>query len=120
MRVSRIILRVSNLERARAFWVDRVGLEVKGGSGGEFLFLDGGSVDLILNRDDADPRHSLTEVVFETDDVMSAYESLRRRGVEFMVEPRAVTSEGHRNLVAAHFRDPDGHLASITGWVDRS
>lgn len=107
------------MERARAFWVDRVGLQVKAGSG-EFLFLDGGSVELILNRDDADPGHSLTEIVFETEDVMSAYEQLRGRGVEFMVEPRTVNSDGSRDLVATHFRDPDGHLASITGWVDKS
>lgn len=118
MRVSRIILRVSDIERARAFWVDRVGLRMRAGSG-EFLFLDAGPVDLILNHDDADPGHSLTEIVFETDDLMSAYESLRQRGVEFMVEPRAVTSDGDRDLFAAHFRDPDGHLASITGWVDK-
>lgn len=119
MRVSRIILRVANMERSRAFWVDAVGLTVKG-SAGDFIFLDGGPIDLILSRDDADPGHSLTEVVLETDDVMAAYETLRQRGVEFMVEPRAVMSEGGRDLLAAHFRDPDGHLASITGWKGTS
>lgn len=119
MRLSRIILRVANMERSKRFWVDSVGLRIKGSSG-EFLFLDGGSVDLILSHDEADPGHSLTEIVFETEDVMSVYESLRQRGVEFIVEPRPVMAEGARELLAAHFRDPDGHLASITGWRDRS
>jgi hypothetical protein len=39
-------------------------------------------------------------------------------GVPFEVEPRPVTSDGERTLLAAHFRDPDGHLVSVTGWVD--
>ena len=119
MRVSRIILRVANMEMARAFWVDAVGLEVKG-SAGEFLFLDGGPIELILTHDEADPGHSLTEIVFGVDDVMSIYESMSGRGVEFMVEPRAVMTDGDRELLAAHFRDPDGHLASITGWKNNS
>jgi catechol 2,3-dioxygenase-like lactoylglutathione lyase family enzyme len=119
MKFSRIILRVADLDRARSFWADAVGLAVKGSSG-EFVFLDAGAVELILNRDASDPGRSMTEIVFESEDVVAVYESLRERGVEFLVEPRPVTSEGDRDLLATHFRDPDGHLASITGWVDKS
>jgi len=118
MKVSRIILRVADLDRARSFWADTVGLPVKGSSG-EFLFLDAGPVELILNLDTSGPGRSMTEIVFESEDVMAVYESLRERGVEFLVEPRPVTSDGDRDLLATHFRDPDGHLASITGWAER-
>jgi hypothetical protein len=59
-----------------------------------------------------------TEIVIEVDDVASAYASMKERGVPFEVEPRPVTSDGQRTLLAAHFRDPDGHAASITGWVE--
>ncbi len=37
--------------------------------------------------------------------------------VEFRVEPREVMRQGDRALHAADFRDPDGHVLSITGWV---
>jgi hypothetical protein len=28
-----------------------------------------------------------------------------------------VTTAGDRTLHATHFRDPDGHFWSVTGWV---
>jgi hypothetical protein len=56
--------------------------------------------------------------VIEVDDVAAAYGSMKERGVPFEVEPRPVTSDGQRTLLAAHFRDPDGHATSVTGWVD--
>lgn len=117
MRIGRVILRVSDLDGSIEFWSKKVGFEVIGG-GGPFAFLDGGSVQLALNQVDtvpADP--SLTEIVIESDDVRPAYDELADRGVPFEVELRAVTTDGNRELLAAHFRDPDGHLASITGWV---
>jgi hypothetical protein len=55
----------------------------------------------------------------EFDDVRAAYEELSGRGVPFEIELRPVTSDGERDLLAAHFRDPDGHVASVTGWVTR-
>ena len=60
-----------------------------------------------------------TEIVMEFDDVRAAYEELSGRGVPFEIELRPVTSDGERDLLAAHFRDPDGHVASVTGWVTR-
>ena len=118
MRLARIILRISDIERSVEFWSQTVGLQVVGG-GGPFQFLDGGGVQLALNEvnglagDD-----SLTEIVFEVDDVEAAHGELSERGVPFEVQPRAVMSDGDRELWAAHFRDPDGHLASLTGWVE--
>jgi len=117
MRIGQVILRVSDLERSLAFWSDTVGLDLTL-QAGTFAFLDGGSVQLTLNEVDStveDP--SLTEIVFELDDIRAGHVELLGRGVPFEVEPRPVTKEGSRELWAAHFRDPDGHLASVTGWV---
>jgi hypothetical protein len=60
---------------------------------------------------------SLTEIVLGADDVRASYDELADRGVAFEIELRPVTSDGNHELWAAHFRDPDGHLASITGWI---
>ena len=111
------MLRVSDLEKSVAFWAEKVGLEVQH-SGGEFAFLDGGGVQLALNRVSGLGRdESMTEIVFEVDDVAAAYDDLTGRGVIFEVQLRPVTSDGERDLLAGHFYDPDGHVASITGWV---
>ena len=118
--LARVILRVSDLERSVAFWSEAVGL-AKVFEGGPFVFLDGGGVQLVLNRvDGSAPERSQTEIVFESDDVVATHAELSERGVPFEVELRPVTSDGERDLVAAHFHDPDGYLASLTGWVDKS
>lgn len=119
MRIGQIILRVADLERSVAFWSETVGLDL-GMSSGTFAFLEGGAVSLVLNQVDDPPADaSLTEIVLESDDVRSAFAELGGRGVPFELDLRPVTSDGDRDLLAAHFHDPDGHLASVTGWVVR-
>ncbi len=119
VKVARIILRVTDLQSSIDFWSGMVGLPVLF-SGGPFAFLDGGGVQLALNQVEEVSDDSLTEIVFEVDDVTARFDQLAARGVPFEVGLRPVTSDGSRELVAAHFRDPDGNLASLTGWVDRT
>lgn len=117
MRIGQVILRVDDLERSVQFWTGTVGLELAV-SAGSFAFLDGGSIHLTLNQvDDRPADDSMTEIVIEVDDVHSKFDELSQRGVPFEVDLRPVTSDGDRELWAAHFHDPDGHLASVVGWV---
>lgn len=116
--IGQIILRVSDLERSIAFWSDTVGLDLTL-QAGTFAFLEAGGIQLTLNEVDRTVEDtSLTEIVFELDDIRAGHAELLGRGVPFEVELRPVTAEGSRELLAAHFRDPDGHLASAVGWVD--
>ncbi|HEX6302436.1 MAG TPA: VOC family protein [Acidimicrobiia bacterium] len=117
MRINQVILRVEDLDESVEFWSDTVGLSLSGRAG-TFAFLDAGDVQLTLNQvDDRPGDESLTEIVFEVADIHRDHEALLQRGVPFEVEPRPVTSDGERDLWATHFRDPDGHLASVVGWV---
>lgn len=117
MHIDQIILRVSDLDRAVRFWTETVGLALSGRADA-FAFLDAGEVRLTLNQVGSRPAdESLTEVVFEVDDIHSGHRALVERGVPFEVDLRPVTSDGDRELWAAHFRDPDGHVASVVGWV---
>ena len=117
MRITTLILRVADLDQAVDFWSGKVGFEVIS-TVEAFAFLDGGSIQLALNQmDEARADEALTEVVIEFDDVQAAFDELVGRGVPFEVDLRPVTSDGTRDLLAAHFRDPDGNLASVTGWV---
>lgn len=117
MRVGQVILRVSDLDESVAFWTETVGLPLATRVE-QFAFLDGESIQLILNQvNDRPADHSLTEVVFEVEDIRGVHAELVDRGVPFEVDLRPVTSDGDRQLLAAHFRDPDGHFASVVGWV---
>jgi catechol 2,3-dioxygenase-like lactoylglutathione lyase family enzyme len=123
LRASAIILRVANLQKSIAFYRDQVGLPLQSATP-EFAMLDGGGVVVMLNQVAvATPSSGLaafTEVVFESPDVMTTYSAMKARGIEFKVAPRGVTTDGTRDLLASDFRDPDGHVLSITGWVPRT
>jgi catechol 2,3-dioxygenase-like lactoylglutathione lyase family enzyme len=117
MRIGQVILRVGDLDSSVAFWTETVGLTLIS-TAGTFAFLDAGDLQLTLNQVEGRPDDgSLTEIVFEVYDIREEHAALVERGVPFEVEPRPVTSDGDRELWAAHFRDPDGHLASVVGWV---
>ena len=119
MRVTNIILRVADMRRSFEFYRDKVGLPATMESP-TFSFFDAGSIQLALNQSDSavGGDESLTEIVLEVDDIAAAHRTMRNRGVPFRIEPREVMRDGDRALHAADFRDPDGHVLSITGWVD--
>ena len=111
-----MILRVTDMDRSVAFYRDAVGFEELTVSG-IFSFFDAGSIRLALNVGSPPEPSTTTEIVLEVPDVLKSYRAMADRGVPFEIEPRAVTADAGRELHAAHFRDPDGHLWSITGWV---
>ena len=124
IRASRVILRVSDLDASTAFYRDRVGLKLTS-LNDEFAVFDTGGVLLMLEHLPKPPAErsaglaAFTEVVLESADVFEAYRTMQARGVAFRREPRAVTSDESRVLYAADFRDPNGHVLSIMGWVRR-
>jgi catechol 2,3-dioxygenase-like lactoylglutathione lyase family enzyme len=115
MTVSTLILRVRDLGAAREFYERTLGLRVQTSFPG-FVFYHAGPVALALNQPEQSVpsvTSGLTEVVFDVPDIHVAHAALAARGVKFLMEPRAVSSDGVSELWAAPFRDPDGHLLSI-------
>lgn len=111
-----VMLGVTDLPRATAFYRDVLGLRPQGGVGREFAFFDGGGVMLALSVPHARPDRSphlvgATEIVFRVESVAAAHRALLARGVSFVREPRPVAGENW----SAVFTDPDGHRLSIFG-----
>lgn len=118
-RLAHVILRVGSLDGAVAFWAGILGFPVTGRSDA-FAFLDAGAARIALNQvagGDRSAAASSTEVVLEVEDPRERFEVWRVAGVPFQVDLRPVMEAGGRSLLAAHFRDPDGHLVSLTGWT---
>jgi catechol 2,3-dioxygenase-like lactoylglutathione lyase family enzyme len=81
-KIGHIILIVRDLDRSLAFYHDLLGMTVKYTIPGEFVFLDGGGVTLALSQS-GEPQTVVpgaVEVSFETEDVLSTYETLKSRG----------------------------------------
>ncbi len=112
-RIGVIMLGVSDLERSIAFYRDRVGLTLTGKHEG-FAFFDGGEISLALSESLAESLEGPpgpVEVVFSVERVSDAHAALVERGIEFDIEPRAISGP----MWAANFRDPDGHHLSVFG-----
>ena len=118
-KISNVILTISNLEKALTFYRDVLGMHFNSIIPGEFAFLDAGGIVLVLRKGREKPNPGLTEVVFEVKDVMATYEELKAKGVTFPYAPRAVTGNETSHLYATDFRDPDGHILSITSWIPK-
>ena len=110
--IANVMLGASDLDRARAFYRDTLGLAVKQEIPG-FVFFETGPVTLCLSAAHARlaDRPGPSEVVLSVANVRDAYAALMEKGVEFLREPANVTGDSW----AANFRDPDGHLLSIFG-----
>ena len=63
---------------------------------------------------------AFTEIVLQSADIFASYHALKSRGVAFRHEPMVATTDGVRDLYTSDFRDVDGHILSIAGWVERS
>ena len=122
VKANRVIVRVTNLKTSIGFYRDQVGLPLQS-TFDEFAVFGGDGMTVMLQQVDSSSNgpstglSALTEVVLESADVMRTYQEMKARGVVFLREPFAATTDGSRVLYAANFKDPDGHVLSVTGWI---
>ena len=120
---------VSDLARARDWYVQVLGCSIYGEYGGTSVVLDLNGTWLLLvtgggPTDDkpdvelaapAEPDRTARSTIFRVDDCRATYADLKANGAEFLTEP---VDHGHE--VRAFFRDPDGHLFEISELVGKS
>ena len=115
------VLFVKDLNRARDFYQNVMGLELQYGDdvSGAFkidpdtlLILDHMGADALLSPGDVDhqpARGARSVLATAVENVDAAYEELRSRGVEFIRPPE----DRSWGLRCAHFKDPDGNIWEI-------
>jgi len=118
LQLKNVMLGVKDLERSVPFYRDLLGFKVTGMVEGEFVFLEvGPGPQLVLRETGGTTAPGMSEFSFEVKDVRAKYEELKAKGITFSRAPRAVTGNQTHDLFATDFRDPDGHILSITGWI---
>jgi catechol 2,3-dioxygenase-like lactoylglutathione lyase family enzyme len=106
---------VNDIEKAREFYADTLGLDVAEDHGMLTLQLAGDRPVLIYPKDDHEPA-SYTILNFPVDDIELTVDRLVERGVQFehydwVDDPRGINRRG--GPLIAWFTDPAGNILSV-------
>ena len=112
------MLAVKDLDRARKFYEDTLGLEAKEEMGGEVLTVKSGSTPITVYRSQFAGTNKATALTFDVDDLESEVRDLKDKGVAFEhYDMEGLTPEGDiyrgENMKTAWFKDPDGNILSL-------
>ncbi len=118
MQVSGLVanLSVDDIEAAREFYTDYLGLSLEGFNLGwvaRYQSLDGATKVQLVTRDATAPEDSVVSV-FVGSDIEEAYEEAKRRGFE-IVYPLTTEPWGLRRFFV---RAPDGNVINMTNHSD--
>jgi catechol 2,3-dioxygenase-like lactoylglutathione lyase family enzyme len=113
------MIAVSNLDRARSFYEDKLGLETKDEWGREGATLKSGDTLINLYRSAFAGTNKATALTFEVDDIDKEVGELKEKGILFEhydlpgLEARGDLYVGEKGFKTAWFMDPDGNILSL-------
>lgn len=107
-------MRVRDLERAVAFYRDKLGLAFLFEAPPQLAFFDCDGVRLMLDVP-AEPEfdHPGSIVYFNVDDIEAMHTLLVTRGVEFRAKPHRVAKLSDREVWMAFFDDTEGNVLAL-------
>lgn len=110
--VAQIALTVTDLDKAKAFYVEVLGLSPLFDAG-KMSFLDAGGVRIMLSAQGGKPGGRGTLVYLKVADVRAAHEELSSKGVHFEQPPHVVGRAAEGDAWLAWCSDPDGNLIGL-------
>ena len=114
--IGQILVPVRDVNRARDFYRDRLGMRLLFEFPG-MAFFDAGGGRLYLAEPEAPDFGGVATIYYRVDDLVAAYETLRARGVEFTGAPHLVHRDGTTQLWMAFAKDPDGNNVGLMSEV---
>ncbi len=112
------MIAVKDLDRARKFYEETLGLSAKEAMDGEVLEVTAGDTLINVYRSDFAGTNQATALTFTVDDIESEVRDLKEKGVFFQqydmpgLEPRGDLYVGE-GMKTAWFKDPDGNILSL-------
>lgn len=118
-RIMQIAVNVKDVDRAKAFYRDVLGLKFLFDAPG-LAFFDSGGLRLMLARPERpDLDHPSSVLYFQVGNIGDAHRALAGRGVAFLAEPYVVHRAEDYDLWLAEFRDSEGNILALMSEVRR-
>ena len=117
-RIGQIAIVVQDIDRAVAFYRDKLGLRLLFQAPPKLAFFDCGGVRLMLDVPEKQEfKHSASILYYKVDDIKATWAALRGRGVEFRDEPHMVARMPDHELWMTFFRDTEGNTLALMSEV---
>jgi len=114
--VGQLLIPVTNLERAIAFYRDTLGITFLFAAPPQMSFFMAGNVRLLIGvPEQARARSSMA--YFKVTDIHAVYQTLTERGVTFGGAPHLVHRAATSELWLSEFKDPDGNDLALMGEI---
>ena len=112
------MIAVSDLDRARAFYEETLGLEAREAMGGEVLEVRSGETVINVYRSEFAGTNKATALTFDVDDIESEVRDLKQKGIFFeQYDMPGLEKQGDlyvaEGMKTAWFKDPDGNILSL-------
>ena len=113
------MIAVKDLDRARKFYEETLGLAAKQEMEGEVLTVQSGSTPITVYRSEFAGTNKATALTFQVDDLQSEVQELKEKGIFFEkydlegLTPKGDFFEGEGGFKTAWFKDPDGNILSL-------
>ena len=116
--IGQIAVQVRELERAVAFYRDRLRMKFLFQAPPGLAFFDAGGVRLMLSRPEGESGGT-SILYFKVDDIRDATATLKERGVRFTDEPHIIANMETYDLWMAFFKDSENHTHALMSEVQR-
>ena len=120
-KIEQIALNAQDIERAVAFYRDKLGMKLLFSVPPNLAFFDCDGIRLMLSlpsKPEFD--HPGSIIYFNVADIHEAYATLTERGVKFEEAPSFVADMGTYDLWLAAFRDSENNLLALMGHILKS
>ena len=112
------MIAVKDLDRARKFYEDTLGLETEEAMGGEVLEVKSGDTLINVYRSEFAGTNKATTLTFEVDDIEAEVSELKGKGIFFeSYDMPGLERKGDlyvgEGVKTAWFKDPDGNILSL-------
>jgi predicted enzyme related to lactoylglutathione lyase len=119
--IEQIAVTAHDVERATAFYRDKLGKKYLFSAPPGLAFFDCGGIRLMLSLP-AKPEfdHPTSIIYFNVADIQLAYATLSERGVQFEEKPNFVADMGTYDLWIGAFRDSENNLLGLMSHVPKA
>ena len=113
-RIGQIAVIVRDLERATAFYRDKLGIKFLFSVPPKMAFFDCDGIRLMLGTPERpDLEHASSIIYFKVDDIDAAYDALNNRGVHFETKPALIAPMESYDLWLSEFRDSENNVLAL-------